>query len=421
MSVKPVAVTTDAAGIARVVYPHYIYERLETGEISVTVNHPDYCEGSFPRDVAFAPPANAAFWERMAYPLLVLAQRVPARPKPIMLQRGAILRVAAYVEAPGNLLTNIHPQVTGIGLPEKDFWQAAGEGWLMTRRIEQGTVAVRIAWFSEQGQSYFSDTVTFQAVTGQTNEFKLQLQPGLRLAGKLAATVPRPVNHGRAQLHVFPTNTASGQNDPLHWESTRAIDADGTFVFESLPPGKVEVVAICDGFVSVNDPASTRKGIHVPQMFILDTQAREIELAMEPTATCEVKVLDDQGQPLAGAEVGFWPNVIWGGYSSTIFARDSVNWEDVLPTGLRPDWNKIMNSTNRLFAAETDDRGIAVISNLPTLNGPQNFAVMHTDYELAIDPNLGDRYASMEAKAGGSNSTTVTLQKKGKQFMEPRK
>jgi len=41
--VKPTPVTTDSSGVARVPYPHYVIEHLETGEISFSVDHPDFC------------------------------------------------------------------------------------------------------------------------------------------------------------------------------------------------------------------------------------------------------------------------------------------------------------------------------------------------------------------------------------------
>src|SRR5262245_5214732 len=59
MGVSNSPAMTDADGYARVPYPKYVIERLETGEISFSVNHPDYVRDRPFREVATAPPAGA--------------------------------------------------------------------------------------------------------------------------------------------------------------------------------------------------------------------------------------------------------------------------------------------------------------------------------------------------------------------------
>jgi len=420
MSVKPLPVRTDRSGIARVPFPHYILEKLETGEISFTVNHPDFCKDHFVRNVAFAPPENAVLWKRVAHPVLVLLKRAPARPDAVRLKHGGILRVSAFVESKDKLLTNIHPQVSSIDLPETNFWQDSPDGWRTTRRVNEGSNALRIAWFPGDGKIWFSDVVSFLAKPSQTNEFQLQLRPALRLAGKLDDAALRPITGGRVQLHVVPTNMPTG-TDALHWESTRTINADGTFAFESLPPGRVEVIAICDGFVSVDGSKAT--GLRLPQVFTLDETNLDIVVKMEPTATCEITVQDDQGHPLPGADVAFWPNVQWEGRFSTIFARDSFNWEDILPTGHAPDWDSVVLSHNHQFGATTDARGVAVVSNLPAFNREEPFSAGNANYEMSIDRSHGDegRNDRIRVQAGVTNRTTVKLLKKGTELMRPKK
>jgi hypothetical protein len=77
--VKAEVVTTDADGYARVKYPHYVIERLETEQISFAVDHPDFCPDRPFRVVASSPPANAPLQEKLKYLALRLARKVSAR------------------------------------------------------------------------------------------------------------------------------------------------------------------------------------------------------------------------------------------------------------------------------------------------------------------------------------------------------
>jgi hypothetical protein len=80
--VKAELVTTDAEGYARVKYPFYVVERLETEQISFAVDHPDFCAARPFRVVASSPPANALLNEKVKYLALRLVRKVSARPDP---------------------------------------------------------------------------------------------------------------------------------------------------------------------------------------------------------------------------------------------------------------------------------------------------------------------------------------------------
>jgi hypothetical protein len=51
--------TTDREGYARVPYPKYVFERIETGTLCLAVTHPDFVADRPERVVATAPPAVA--------------------------------------------------------------------------------------------------------------------------------------------------------------------------------------------------------------------------------------------------------------------------------------------------------------------------------------------------------------------------
>ncbi len=137
---------------------------------------------------------------------------------------------------------------------------------------------------------------------------------------------------------------------------------------------------------------------------------------MEPTATCEIKVLDDQGHPLANAEVYFWPNVIWNGNGSTIFMGPTFKSEDLLRSGEDFNWQKFRKENPPAYFAKSDQRGIAIVPNLPAFN--QSFQVEHTNYEMSITPLNNRREASSKLLPGETNYVTVIMEKKGTEFLQ---
>lgn len=414
--VKPVPVTTDANGLARISYPHFVLERLETEEVSFAVDHPDFCPVRPFRTVNAAPPANAKAKDKLKYWFKRITRQVATKPAPVVLQPGAIVKLRGYLDAKDKPLKQVHAQIDD-GWQGKEFWQETTDGARISRRISAGAHHVRLVYLPEKGRAHFSDVASFTLLAGQTNDFQLPVKPGLRLAGKLDEYVTRPVTNGRVVLEVF-SDAGSAGTDPLNWMAWQPVGPDGSFVFESLPPGRVEIIALCDGFVSQNSPDDKRGNPRTPQLVQLDNEENMIALRMEPTATCEITVIDDKGQPLEGAAVAFWPNIIWNKRGTTIFAEYLHNTEDFYRTGLRPDWTRMWDSKERLFHAISDKQGIAVVRNLPAFR--QSFNVSHPQYEMPINRTSGnnDRQAKVDLQPGETSKTTVTMQKLGTELLE---
>ena len=59
MGVPNEPVTTDADGRARLPYPRYVFERIETGTLCLRVEHPDFVTDRPERMVNSAPPSRA--------------------------------------------------------------------------------------------------------------------------------------------------------------------------------------------------------------------------------------------------------------------------------------------------------------------------------------------------------------------------
>jgi hypothetical protein len=423
VGVKPLPVKTDARGLARVPYPTHVVEHLETGEISFRVDHPDFVSDRPFRVVAATLPRNARFKDKARFWFEIVTavfskKRISFKPDPVILQRGAILKISGYTEQQP-IVKSIHPQVSSIWGSERDYWSEAGDGALMTRRLPSGSISVRLIHLSEPGRFWFSEATALQTVAGVTNEVRLQLRPGSRLQGKLDDSVPRPVTNGRVALTVF-SDDGLGRTgfDRLAWRTSRKIASDGTFVFEWLPPGEVEMIGLCDGFVSQNGPVKRQTSVRTPQHFALGTNDAEVILLMEPAAECEVTVVDDKDQPLAGAAAMFWPNIIWAEAGTTIFAEHGWDSEELYRTGKAPEWRDTFKKHQRLFTADTDAKGIALVRNIPAYT--QSFLVTHTNFEMPVYYAYGSahRETNVDLVSGETTRVKVRMQKKGMQYLE---
>jgi hypothetical protein len=177
----------------------------------------------------------------------------------------------------------------------------------------------------------------------------------------------------------------------------------------------MEIIGMCAGFVSASGRplAGRTTSQRLPQCFSINGREQEIKLDMEAAASCEVTVLDDADKPLPGARAGFWPNVLWGGNGSTIFASDTFSSEDFLRSGRSIDWMAIRRLTEGDFRAVSDSNGVALVRTLPA--GNQNYSVTHSNYAMPIvgsGANAG-RSASVNLSPGATGHVTVKMQKAG--------
>jgi hypothetical protein len=411
--VKADTVRTDADGYAEVRYPYYVIERLETEQISFAVDHPDFCPDRPFRKVAPSPPANAPLNEKLRYLVMRLARQVSARPDPVALKRGGTVRLTGYVGAKENIVTNLNAEISDMWPAGTNFWQRTGPV-LWSKKATPGTAHLRAVHFPPHGPVMFSKLVSFEAKAGETNEFALELKPGVRVTGRLDESVPRPVRGGRVCTRVFEEGH-DGDSDAPVWCGWRTVNAEGEFVFESLPPGRMEVIGMGDGFLSANgQPLKGRTtSQRLPQWFSINGREQVITLQMEAAASCEVTVLDDAGKPLAGAKALFWPNVLWGGNGSTVFATDTFNSEDVFRNGRSVDWLETHRLAQDDFRAISASNGVALVRTLPA--GNQSYRVSHTNYAMPISRAGGGprRSADVNLSPGETGRVTVKMQKAG--------
>ncbi len=403
-------VVTDAEGFARVPYPKYISERIETGQISFSVNHPDYVSDRPFRMVATAPPAGAP-WKIWWANLLDRLRRktLIVRPDPVMLQKGAILKITARRDSAGPADTPLYAQVSGDWPSDTNYWLRPEPGVLLTRRLAPGPQLFRALRVETNGTAWFSEIINLNAVSGRTNQFEVTLKPGASVHGRLDDNVPRPVTNGRVIAHVSQSGQQS-EPTPPGWHAWSIIRADGSFDLPSLPPGKLGIVALCDGFVSTNGPGTSGTFTY-PQIHRLKAKDLDVLVGMQPTARLEVKVVDPAGKPLKDAKVSTWPNVLYEQWGSTILASDCYNSAAAFhdpPLSADADWSRTVPG----FQGRTDSNGVAVMANLP--EHVSEFAVEHPEFALpAINTSWGEkrRYASVTLRAGITNYANVQLER----------
>lgn len=403
-------VTTDSQGYASVPYPKYVFERIETGTVCLSVEHPDYAPARPECRVTLTPPAGAPWraWfdyvsDRVRHKALV------APTQPMVLQQGAVLILSMKPGAGPTQGSPLSAQISSLSIDTENFWLRPSPDVLVTRRLAPGQTAVRAIQFDANGSAWFSDVISITAVAGQTNEVTVELKPGCSVHGKLDQTVPRPIHDGRVIANIWPRNE-SPSGSPPQWHTWTNIQPDGSFVLPSLPEGELELVALSDGFVSTNGPGKYH--FHYPQKWSLVGKELDIVIGMEPTACLEVTVQDDQGKPLAGARVGTWPNIRYGEWSATVIGEDCYNTADWLKSNdQRESLNNWWRNHQIRFTSTTDLSGVAIIRNLPA--EANVFTVDHPRLGLpTVDTGFGQkaRQSAMVLRPGGTNQVTVRLE-----------
>ena len=362
-----VTVTTDKLGRAEIAYPRWVSRQQAslTGAVSIVAEHPDYC---IPWNVDCPVPQKG----------------VVARTPHITLKRGGRLRIKALREGEATPLTDFQTLISGQWFPGR--WQT-DEGARLSPVIEPGPGVFRIVDRTDPEQLQFSQAITFASTAGQTTDFDVPLCPGMTVRGQLHPSIPRPVKNGFVvvTIHDEPTAVAGTSNEAVQWQTWTTVSENGDFEFASLPPSsEVRLLAWCDGSVSKLPKASTipasskqfvRARISSPQFFTVTPDAK-YEIAMEPSAQCEVTVTATSGKPVEGIEVHFSPNVIygrgstmfgWAGRSELPLKTNNQSIGDILRQS-RNHWEETKHDPNFLrgsFGGVTDASGKVVVTGLP--------------------------------------------------------
>jgi hypothetical protein len=330
------------------------------------------------------------------------------------LTRGIHLKVSGYFGAGHQSVPELAPILNEDVIHADDWQKTDGNGYAFNKMTSGGHLLQLMGRLSS-GQIVFSEVQEFTAEKGKDYNFDLEMKPGIRLEGRLDDSVPRPVTNGRVLISVrpkeFPAWTNWNQVDAAYnkfpnvsfWKSYRLIAPDGTFVFESVPPGGLDVIVLGHGFASKNG-GTVVHNLAIPQAFELEAPATRILVATEPTATLEFTAKTKDGKPIPGATVRLNPNVSRMGGIFGYFQRSSEE-----------PFNKLAPLPFAPYYAETDKDGVAVVRDFPA--SADGLSVEHPKFQMPLQEGMRDRYFRLSFKAGETNRLTMILEPKGTDFI----
>ena len=400
----PEKAVTDRDGKAHVKYPVVgIPEEKElTGKLIFSVSHPEFA------------------------PVRPQEYSVDSPEPPIQMTHGIHLEVSGYVDSGRQpvpeLVLNLNQEMIN-----QDDWQTNANGVYAFHKLSSGGHLLQLMGRLPSGEIVYSESFAFNTEKGKEYNFALEMKPGIRLEGRLDDQVPRPVKNGRVLISVRPKefpawNNYADVDDILKrypnfrpWKSYRPIAEDGTFAFESIPPGGLDVVVHGDGFVSQNGPGFQQRikfelkpvpGFALPLAFPLVAPTTKIEVATEPTATLEITAKTKSGKPVAGATVHINPNVVrMNGILGDMRISSEAPFRALAPLPDVP------------YFATTDQNGFAVIRNVPAITGGMH--VYHPQFQVPLQEPQGwrNRNIHMKFSPGTTNRFELTLEPKGKDFI----
>jgi len=253
---------------------------------------------------------------------------------------------------------------------------------------------VRVVALTAQGKIYFSDSeplsmpvspprgiVPMPIGSDLTQSF--WVQEGTAIKGILDPAIPRPVRGGWVVANV--TSPKLDANDLRSlangWRTSADVAKDGSFILTNLPPGTLEIMAGCEGYVSKDASTRPMPGIRQAQIVAPD-RGHAVMIPMEATGDVRVSVQTPDGKPLAGATVLFYPNQRFGWSTNIIGTRtDSVKMlrdRDNDPDSFAPFRPDVPQ-----FEAKTDANGVAVMKGLPP--GQQSLHVFADSFDMPIE------------------------------------
>lgn len=384
--------TTDADGMVRMPYPKYVDEKLETGQMTWSVEHPDFVD--FRQD-----------------------RSVDDDPAEIKLERGFRIALTALHEKTGEKITSdLYAVIAGSSAD----WKLSNNGMLISPVFAKQDTTLRVCQISEGQPIRFSKSIKIEP--GDRSRVLLRnvkLSAGTRVEGRLDDSVPRPIKNGHVSASIVRSMNPNQWRTRWNWYDKTPIESDGTFVFESMPTDEVlQMIAVCDGWVPSNPeegsvlaffPSAVGKlkgNFTVPQIVELQGEKVTPVLAMHESTSVKVTVKDPDGQPLSGAKVVMWPNQLWFDSGSQILGDGYSQSEFLVKTRAGGfDYDRQIR-----FSSSTDENGVALIKNLP-VNKTESLAVSHDDFDMPISGR--DRSIRVDLKPGEVAEVTIQMQEKG--------
>lgn len=390
---------TDKDGKAWLKYPVVSIpdEKEVTGALCFSVYHPEYCTAN------------------------IQTYYVDSTNEPIQMTRGIPLEVTAYFGADRQPVTDLVPRLGEDGVRPEE-WQKMPDGGMAFHKLSPGGHLLLLMGRLPSGEIVFSETQAITAEKGKPCRLALEMKPGIRLEGHVDNRVARPVKNGRVMIQVRPKEYPAltvledfydidkSYGGREFWHSYRPINEDGSFLFESIPPGEVDVVVLGDGFASSSGGQVTYRDqrtspMPVPQPFPLTAPATKIEVATEPTATLDFTATTQDGKPIEG---------VWAGmYSSVFRMRGNFGWNKA---SSEEPYRTLPELPNITLSGKTDKNGKLVIPNIPWQT--TGLGVDHPNYQVPFqNKDFRDRHVRAKYAAGKTNVMVMKMDPKGTDFI----
>ncbi|MCY2960121.1 MAG: carboxypeptidase-like regulatory domain-containing protein [Planctomycetota bacterium] len=307
---EPAVARTDPQGRARIDYWTWVDVDGKTISVDLNVTHAE-----------FVPFRDSSF-------------EVGPGERRVVLQRGAVVSVRAWLGSPNRIVEDIQIELEREASLGQDAWTRESDGRLVTTRIAPGQHLVRVTHRPKEAgaKPLFSEIEAFDLRAGERVDLAIELHAALELAGKLDDSVPRPVASGKVMLTIQEGGKA-GSGTCLGDIYNADVRADGTFTFQDLPRGRGYVFALAKDAVSktVRPATLAEAGITLApgaskvdeERALRDLGDRSVLLQraevpsgttpfvveMQPTGSVEVLVTGPDGRPVAEANVDVSPNV----------------------------------------------------------------------------------------------------------------
>lgn len=394
---------TNEKGEATVEYSRFLYEELETGQLIFSISHPDFV------------------------PFFSQGESVD-NPIRVTMDAGRRVRITAKDSATGIRLSEplfaIQPGGS-VFLP----WKLQEDGSLLSSPLDKSLSILMVVCPREGQPTLFSDLIHLETFPdGDIRIDDLPLSPGRVVQGQLSENVPRPVMNGQIGL----TTSSSIKEQPsyheiIFWQDRAEIREDGTFEFASVPRDvDIQLIANCDGWVSQSAPAEEilqrfpnnttdehqliRDCLTISQLFSAD-QTKPVVLKMEPTASCEFKVVDQTGAPVPNVMVSLPPCAAWSpGMECVVGLYDKTSAMLGLTIEQQMALARVTRAKMSTHQASTNQDGIALIRNVPGKKSLHGF-VDHKELYLP-NGNTYFRNYQFSTAPGETAKFDLTLQPK---------
>jgi hypothetical protein len=389
---------TNEEGHAALTYPRYAYpdEFVQTTEVTLSVDHPDYVFISH-EDIAIPVKDEGAYT--------------------ISIERGGNMEVVPMQNGKSAAMQGVYAEWSDARWYQTNIEPITTvEGTLRLPPMAAGGAQVLLVRVENERATYFSRIVDFEIAAGETSQMEVELRPAVRLQGMLSADVPRPIKNGRIVARTLAHDTSW---DDVTWGTWATINTDGSFAIENWPAEEaIQIIALTEDHIAMsgNAPAVVATPplqpdpFNRPQVFQPDVFGEPLTVEMEPMVECVVETLNGQNQPLAGVKVEACPNVGWWNGGSQIYCEALYSFEKFI---VERDSSFGLESTlPSSFSTISNQKGIARLY-LPV--GKESLYAHRPGYELPII--RGRRNATVELAAGQTMKTRLVLQPSGQEFL----